>query len=349
MTGRPSVSGISALADVAEATASIPADLALVVSREGQLTTLSGDPEAPPAVILCSDASGFEARLLATAGRAVLEVGEAPFERVTQVLQATGRFSPVRLDGIGVSLLVDENPFAPSAQDPLLTGLGLEWLPEILVIGHELRADGFEKGVLASTVDRRARAIRVRRCDTLSLIIAGQDISPADGLSYYAIPDEKFPTLILPNDFALTWNTLARPLGAAIARLIDNRLRSPVTLLANLVLDQPGGELSAPSNEALARALDCDVQTILDHRASLRTDLSRVLHLLAPVVACVSTPETARQLQQGAEKYGAKFDPRRWLQEPRDQPHHRGIAARLRTSRGPGRGTPPPAVGLCSV
>jgi hypothetical protein len=301
--------------EVAETQTPVPADLTLVVNRGGQITTLDGDAQAPAAVIVCPDASGFRARIISATRRAVLEVGEASPERITEVLQATGGFSPLGLDGIGVSLLVDGNPFVPSAQDRLLTTFGLEWLPEVLVIGHELRGEQLEKGVLASTVDRKARAIRARRCGQLSLLVDGQDASPDEALLYYAIPDEKFPTLILADDFALNWKSLARPLGAEIARLIDTRLRTPENLLLKLALDHPDGELAAPTDEALARALDCDEQTIAEHRAALRTDLGRVLHLLAPVVACISTPETARQLRHDAEKLGAKFDPRTWLKE----------------------------------
>ena len=299
--------------DVADTHAILPADLTLVVNRLGQITTLAGDAQAPPAVIVCPDVSGFQARILSAAGRAVLDVGEAGLERVTQAVQTTGCFSPLRLDGIGVTLVVDGEPFVPSAQAPLLTSLGLEWLPEVLVIGHELRGEQLERGVLASTVDRRARAIRVRRCGKLALLVEGHDVSPADALAYYAIPDDKFPTLILADDVALNWNSLAHPLGPAIARLIDPRLRAPENLLLKLALDDPAPELGAPSDAALARALDGDVQTIADHRAALRTDLGRMLHLLAPVVACISTPDAARQMLQDAEKHGAKFDPRSWL------------------------------------
>ena len=115
---------------------------------------------------------GFQARILSAAGRALLDVGEAGFERVAH-RQTTGCFSPLRLDGIGVTLVVDGEPFVPSAQAPLLTSLGLEWLPEVLVIGHELRGEQLERGVLASTVDRRARAIRVRRSGSFALLLRG--------------------------------------------------------------------------------------------------------------------------------------------------------------------------------
>ena len=119
----------------------------------------------------------------------------------------------------------------------------------------------------------------------------------------------------------MNWNSLAHPLGPAIARLIDPRLRAPENLLLKLALDDPAPELGAPSDAALARALDCDVQTIADHRAALRTDLGRMLHLLAPVVACISTPDAARQMLQDAEKHG-RVQPAQLATSTHRRQHH---------------------------
>ena len=72
-------------------------------------------------------------------------------------------------------------------------------------------------------------------------------------------------------------------------------------------------DLGAPSDEALAEALDCDVKIIQEHRLALRTDLGRVLHLLLPVTAYYCGVEMAKQLKIDADRAGLKFDPRTWL------------------------------------
>ena len=129
--------------DVVEAGVSLPADLSLIVTRRGQLEALIGGGDTPAAVIVTEDAQRFEARILWSAGQAILEVGLTATDRIAALLEDTGVFAPRRLDGIGVQLLVDGEPFVPRASDPLLTSLGLEWLPEVIVIGHELGASNW--------------------------------------------------------------------------------------------------------------------------------------------------------------------------------------------------------------
>ena len=150
--------------DVVETGVSLPPDLELIVTRRGQLEVLCGAPEAPADIVVTEDIQRFEARILSAAGQPVLEVGPTPTDRIADLLEETGAFMPRRLDGIGVQLLVDGELFVPRSSDTLLTSQGLDWLPEVIVIGNELRGEQLERGIQSSTIDRRTRAIRVRRC-----------------------------------------------------------------------------------------------------------------------------------------------------------------------------------------
>ena len=299
--------------DVVETGVTLPGDLCLIVTRRGQLEVLSGDPDTPAAVIITENAQRFEARVLSSAGQAVLEVGPTPTDIVATLLEQTHAFAPRRLDGIGVQLLVDGEPFITSVNDPLLSSIGLEWLPEVIVIGHELRGEQLERGIQSSTVDRRARAIRVRHCTTMALVVDDQEVSPIEHLRWYTYENDELPTIILTDDLVLDWITLARLLSGGISRLIDVRIRSLEPLLLRLALDRSSDKLDAPSDEQLARALECDVQTVQDHRAALQTDLEHILRLLVPVVAYYGGIELSRQLQGDADRAGAKFNARKWL------------------------------------
>ena len=300
--------------DVVETGASLPSDLKLIVTRHGQLDVLRGSPGTPADVVVSENARGFEARVLSTAGQPVLDVGSTPTDRITALLKDTGTFVPRRLDGIGVQLLVDGESFVPQSSDALLTTLGLEWLPEALVLGNELRGEQLERGIQSSTIDRRVRAIRVRRCASITLVVDDEEVSPSEHLRSYAFEHDTLPTLILTHDLSLDWKTLAGTLSGVLSRLIDSRLRSARLLLLQLALDRASNLLEAPSDEALARALDCDVQTIHDHRAALRTDLEHVLHLLVPVVAYYGDVELSRQLRHDVDRAGTSFDVKQWLQ-----------------------------------
>ena len=301
--------------DLAETSESLPDDLCLVVTRGGQLEPIAAAQHAEQAtVIVTEDAQRLEARVLSSAGQCILEVGSAPIDKVVSLLEATGTFLPRRLDGVGVQLLVDGESFVPRASDPFLSSLSLEWLPEVIVIGHELLGEQLERGIQSSTVDRRARAIRVRRCDAVTLVVDGEEVASTHRLRWYAFEHDELPTLILTNDVVLDWQTLALSLSGAISRLIDGRLRSLERMLSRLALDHFSSDLDAPDDEGLARALNCDVQTVQDHRASLRTDLEHILYMLVPVVAYYGGAELARQIENDVHRTEVKFDVRRWLE-----------------------------------
>ena len=298
--------------DVVETGVSLPGDLSLAVDRSGRLETLSGDLAAPT-VIVTANAQRFEARELSSAGQALLDVGNASTEEVAELLSATGMFTPRQLDGIGVRLLVDGEPFAPRTSDPLLTSLELSWLPEVVVLGHELLGEQLEQGVLRSTIDKRIRAIRVRRCKSISLVVDNEEISPSEHMTLYAFEHTELPTLVLSDHLRLDRKTLATELSGPVSRLIDTRLRFLEPLLLRLALGQEVDTLDAPSDEALCKALKCDGRRLQEHRAALRTDLAHVLHLLMPVVAYFKDVALARELKSDADLAGAAFDVPRWL------------------------------------
>ena len=283
------------------------------MTRDGRLETLVGNAETAPTVIVAQGAQAIEASILSSAGHALLDVGEASAEKVAERLAVTGRFTPRRLDGTGVRLLVDGEPFVPRSSDPLLASLKLGWLPEVVLLGHEILAEGLERGVQHVTVERRIRAIRVRHCHTITLTVDEKDMSPPDSMALYGFEDLELPTLILSNRVPLTWPTLARDLSRTVARLIDPRLRFLEPLLLRLALGQDSDTLEAPGDKALAAALRCDARMLQEYRAALRTDLGHVLHLLMPVVAYFADIALARQLKSDAEHDRAPFDLPQWL------------------------------------
>ena len=299
--------------DLSKTDARLPRGLDLAVNRNGRLETLGGDAATAPTVIVTQNAQAFEARILSSAGHVLLDIGDASNEMVAERLAATGRFTPRQLDGVGVQILVDGEPFVPRTSDPLLTSLELGWLPEVVLLGHEILGEGLERGVQPVTVERRIRAIRVRRCQAVALVVDEEDVSPTDSMAWYGFEHPELPTLILTDRVRLTWTTLGRDLSRAVSRLIDARLRFLERLLLRLALSQTADTLDAPSDEALAEALGCGTRMVQEHRAALRADLGHVLHLLIPVVAYFGDVALARQLESDAEPARAVFDVPQWL------------------------------------
>lgn len=298
--------------DLSKTDAELPCGLDLAVNRDGRLEVLGGDAETSPTVIVTQNAQAFEAGILSSVGHALLDIGEASTAKIAKWLAGTGRFTPRRLDGNGVRLLVDGEPFVPRMGDPLLTSFALGWLPELVLLGHEMLAEGLERGIQGVTIESRVRVIRVRRCQTITLVVDEKDVSPRDSMAWYGFEHPELPTLILSDRVALAWRTLGRDLSRTVARLIDTRLRFLEPLLLRIALDQDAVMLEAPSDEALAVALGCDARMLQEHRAALRTDLGHVVHLLMPVVAYFADVGLARQLESDAERSGA-FDLQEWL------------------------------------
>ena len=299
--------------DVSDTNAELPRGLDLAVNRDGRLEMLGGDAVLAPTVIITQSAQSFKARILSSAGHALLDIGDASGEKVAERLAATCRFTPRQLDGSGVRLLVDGEPFVPRTSDPLLTSLELGWLPEVVVLGHEFLAEGRERDVQRATVEWRIRAIRVRRCQAITLVVDEEDVSPKDSMPWYGFEDPQLPTLILSHRVPLAWTTLGKDLSREVAQLIHPQLRFLEPLLLRLLLDQVGDTLAAPGNEALAEALRCDTRTLQEHRAALRTDLGHVLHLLMPVIAYFGDVALAQQLESDVERAQAAFDVPQWL------------------------------------
>ena len=301
--------------NISDTDTALPHKLELVVIRDGGLEIFAGDPETAPKVIVTQNAQESTARILSSAGHALLDVGEAPTHGVAERLAATGAFTPREIDGNGVRLLVDDETFVPRSSDPPLSSLQLGWLPEVVLLGHEILAEGLERGVQRATVERRVRAIRVRRCRSITLVVDEDEVSPQGDMNWYGFEHTELPTLILSEDVPLTWLTLSRDLSRTVSRLLDRRFRflEPLLLRLSQSQDQNGESLHPPSDEDLAAALRCDEEHIGEYRASLRTDLRHVLHLLTPVVAYFGDVELARRLETDAEREREQLDVPSWL------------------------------------
>lgn len=300
--------------EVSRSTTPLPQELKLVVIRDGGLKTLSGDSETPPRVIVTQNAHESTARILSSAGHALLDVGsEASIESVADRLAATGAFSPRATGGNGVQLKVDGEPFVPSSSDPQLSSLQLEWLPEVVLLGHEILAEGLERGVQRATVERRVREIRVRRCRSISLVVDNDELSSGSAINCYGFEHAELPTLILSEDVPLSWKTLSIDLSRTVQKLLSTRFRFLERLLLRLLPSQDGDSLHPPNDEALAAALTCSAEVLQEHRAAMRRDLGHVLHLLTPVVAYLRDVELARRLERDAMRGREQFDVPAWL------------------------------------
>ncbi|CUJ83467.1 hypothetical protein RUE5091_00113 [Ruegeria denitrificans] len=300
--------------EIAENKIELPSNLPLAVYRSGKLTRIEVEESAQTTVVLVENAQNFEARALSASGVSVLELGEVDLGVIEESFGHVEAYSAKQLDHASVRLLVDGSVFVPSSDDEYLVSLGLDWLPEVAVIANEVIGENLERGILATNLDKRLRLIRIRRCNSISLTVAGQDVASGGRMQWYAYQDDAKPTLILTEDIPIDWPRLAEIIAAELSKLIHARLRSLEIAILRLAQGRPFGSLERPTETELASALRCDVRIVEDMRAGMRTDLAHVLHQIVPIVAYYENVDLARGLADAAMEQGAEFSIRNWLE-----------------------------------
>lgn len=266
----------------------------LVVERGGSLTAIEGG--TPPVRVYIRAGRERElARLLVESGSHVLASGDEIDAVATAALvNRTGRYDARPVDEGSVQLLLDGAPFRPSAKDPLLTNV-VPWLAEALVLGHEVGARDLEKTLPSSMLEERIRKVRLRECGTIELQTATGARRP---LSRYIYRDDDRPTLIVAGE--LDAEQLSDS-ASSLSSLVHANLRSFEPLLLRLVrrLPQAGplASAAAPSDRDYAFAVQADLDIVREHLAFRRTDYSRQLALIVPVIAYFAGADHAREME----------------------------------------------------
>ncbi|RYG89581.1 MAG: DUF3883 domain-containing protein [Alphaproteobacteria bacterium] len=287
-------------------------DAAVVVERSGALQGLAGDAADPSPIYVTSDGGAFAARILADHGEAVLDLGAGADEAAAiKRLNDTGRFA-AKTTSSGVVLHVDGGPFTPVASAPILFNRpSLEWLPDVAALAYQALGDPLEvRNVSSQNIERRARAIRLRTCNTISLAVgeAGTVIGRKEGVQ--AVPHANWPTLLVEGDRPIDWRWLLET-APAISKLLGSGVKSLEIVLHRLArLDEP---LAAPSVERLAAALERGVDFVREHFDAAEGGLSRRINAVLPIVQYVGGEALVEAFRLEADKRGSRFDLVGWL------------------------------------
>ncbi|HEX8359303.1 MAG TPA: hypothetical protein VF613_04320, partial [Longimicrobium sp.] len=278
----------------------------VVVERGGGLVAVEGG--APPVRVYIRAGRERElARLLIESGSHVLASGdEIDAGATAALLNQTGRFDARPVDEGSVQLLLDGVPFRPSGKDPLLTNV-VPWLAEALVLGHEVGARDLEKSLPSVALEERIRKVRLRECRTIELQTAS---GARKLLRRYVHRNDERPALIVAGE--LDAEQLADS-ASSLSSLVHANLRSFEPLLLRLVRRlPPAGPLAsapAPSDRDYAFAVQADLDVVREHLAFRRTDHSRQVALIVPVIAYFADAETALE----AERVLQAAPPQSWL------------------------------------
>lgn len=302
-----------AWADVAERRSPLPASLQLIVERAGSLELLQGREPDPPVVYVTSEPQAFSARSLSDAGEAVLDVGETNASLICDLLKATSCFSPRLTDSGEVQLVVDGGPFEASPDDPPLVAGELSWLSDLAALAHEHLGDPLETRTLpVDELDRRLRAIRVRRCGGFSLTISGLEIPVRGRERVHAVQHARAPTLLVrtvgPIDLPLLLEA-----SQALTKLLGSRRNTLELLLGRLQRDGYGGGAAGPSEDMLARAIGRDVSVVREHFAATKGGVQRRVDAVLPALAFLKGREAAERLREAHAKLGPALQLRAWL------------------------------------
>lgn len=304
-----------AWADVAERRSALPASLQLVVERAGSLELVQGREQDPTVVYVTTEPQAFAARSLTDAGEAVLDVGETDAPRICELLKATGRFSPRLTDSGEVQLVVDGGPFAASPDDPPLVAGELSWLSDLAVLAHEHLGDPLETRTLPTDeLERRFRAIRVRRCGEFALTISGHEIPVRGRERVHAVQHARAPTLLVKTAGPIDLPLLLEA-SQALTKLLGSRRNTLELLLGRLQRDGYGGGAAGPSEDMLARAIGRDVSVVREHFAATKGGMQRRVDAVLPAVAFLKGREAAERLRERHAQLGPALQLRSWLTE----------------------------------
>ncbi|MFN3302150.1 MAG: sacsin N-terminal ATP-binding-like domain-containing protein [Roseateles sp.] len=284
--------------DACKAEIELPPDMPIATVTAVGYAVLAGNPDGPARVFVTGDALRPETKAVIAAGQPILELSDeglvgAALER----LQACEGFEPLGIDRNHVDVLVDGVSMVPNLNDPLIASDGLEWLPEAAVLANEVLGRELERQISSATIEQRLRRVRLRHCEEIRLAVGGIPVDEA--LPFFAFPDDDNPTLVVGNGQKMTWPVLADA-APYLSVLLDGRMRSLETLLLRMaahrtVMPDPR---QRPTEEELARALNCKVDLVRDHALALRADGGLLVGRLLPIVACATDLETARSLGQ---------------------------------------------------
>lgn len=302
-----------AWSDFADLRSKLPPSLRLVVDRAGALELLSGSEDEPSLVYVTTEPQAFAARSLTDAGEAVLDIGETSAAVVCELLKATGRFSPRLADTGDVQLVVDGQPFAPSPEDPLLLAGELSWLSDVAVLAHEHLGDPLETRTLqGEELDRRLRAIRVRRCGSFALTISGQEIPVRARERAHAVPHSRLPTLLVQTAGPIDLRLLLEA-SQAITKLLGSRRNTIEWALGRLERDGYDGGPAGPTDDMLANAIGRDVSVVREHFAATKDGVQRRVDAVLPAVAFLKGREAAERLREKHGQFGPALQLRSWL------------------------------------
>jgi hypothetical protein len=266
----------------------------VAVEKPGGFGILSGGKPAPQ-VFVRSGRDRDKTKLLIDSGAFVLAGGgEVDAETVVSLLNGMGQFQARLVDQGDVQLLADGAVFQTSLHDPLLVDQ-VRWLADALVLGHKIGARDLDKVIVVASLEERLRHVRVRLCESIVL-------SPRNGppkvLRRYMYQDEHHPTLIVAGD--LDAQQLADS-ATQLSSLLHSNLRSFEPLLLRLAprlpRDQPLSDIPGPTETDYAVGLQVDVEVVHENLASRRTDRSRLVPLITPVIAYFAGTAAALQAE----------------------------------------------------
>ena len=287
----------------------LPDDLMLGVDQGNQIKSLGGNKKNPPKVYLIDNAKNAYA--FSSHGEPVLEVSESLSEGIEEHLLSLGTFAPQRLNDKSMRPVVDGERFTPSKNDRLLTEIGLEWLPEVVVFANQKYEEQSESNVQNTRIYKRVKALRVRRCSRINLVIDENKIP----FKCYALRHKKYPTLILDNSVEINWRTLVKELSSHISLLINFDSEALNRILQTLCIDSEQDKLISPTEEMLAEALGCSTSELQSMRESLYNDLTHITDLLIPVVGYLEGIDVAKKLRNKSKKDKSDFNAKAWLKK----------------------------------
>jgi hypothetical protein len=281
---------------------------ALVVSRGPELAatpvTDSGE------TIYVNDTNDpLTLALLKELKRPVLEVGESKVGKAALAILREPMGNRLRgVSSAQVNVLLDGEPAASVMESEPLLKPETRWLAELTGLALDLHTPG-PADQADRDVQRRLEAVRIKWARSLAVTVDGEAAElhgPQQRL--ILIGEGSRPVLAIASDIArLDWEVLEL-MASTLARVIQRTAISHPLQVAIMKLARAAGTAmpSTPTDQELARALECGVEDVRRLRAEMRASIETVLERLRPALQYFAGEEAARTLESAMPELKSK-------------------------------------------
>lgn len=285
-----------------DASTQLDRDFSLIVSRGQVLGIVDPDNSDPVDVFVHDSSPGLVAQVLEAGDFPILVADPADGPQIIGLLQNTGTFRVRGTSTVDAKVVLDgvELDADAATGDLLLSRFG-SWLVHTLLAIVDLRSSRFVRvtNKVLHEAEARLRRMRLAVGSNIAIVVDGRSLPAAGRLAESVhLNDPSNPLLVLNGtDISVpSWRAL-EILAEDLSELMGQAQAASEIRATALALQQSVEDWREPSDAELARALRCNVESVVEVLHNLRTSTDHLRILIAPFVGVIDGVDSARIIE----------------------------------------------------